>query len=283
MIRVFTTYYRDSSDDRQTEYLTALNKNIDLQHIDEIVILHESKDSLPFISKKVKSVIINKRPSFQMFFDVINNLTNYDDINIICNTDIYFDESIMLCYKCNKNEVFSLNRWDVIDDNFISFFPKYSSSDVWVFKGSVEMSNIDYYLGQIGCDNKILFDLSQKKYLISNPSFSIKSFHLHQSNVRGLMSNPNNSNRIPAPYLYSIPHFINFRDFLGQLFKFGPIYISKVLLVKRAITFQYYYDKRNNLIEHDHSLVGIKTYKKWKYWLFHDFKIPWAKLNRFKY
>ena len=282
MIRVFTTYYRDSSDERHKEYLLALEKNNDLQLIDEIIILHESKDILPVASDKIKSVFIDKRPTFQLFFDVINNLTNPDDINIICNTDIYFNNTIRLSEKCNKNEVFALNRWDITNDSIVCLFPKYTSSDVWVFRGSVNLKYIDYYLGQLGCDNKLLYDLTQNNYKISNPSLSIKTFHLHQTNIRGFLSNPKSGNRVPSPYLYSIPHFINFRDFFNQLIKFGPIYILKLFIIQKGIRFQYYYDLRNNLIEHEHEIKDVHPYKAWKYWLLHDFHLPWTKLNNFK-
>ncbi|TNF49266.1 MAG: hypothetical protein EP305_03230 [Bacteroidetes bacterium] len=281
-VRLFTTYYTDNNPARQEEYLTALQNNLNNPLIAEVIVLHETKDQLPFSVDNLISVIIEGRPTFQQFFDEINSRTQETDINIIANSDIYFDKSLSYAEKIQHKEVFALNRWDVLDKDHLRLFPKYSTGDTWIFRGKIKAAGMDYYLGQLGCDNKILFDLKKMGFVISNPSLIIRSYHLHASNVRGEYSDPSKNNRIPAPYVYTIPNVLNNTDWIRTLFQIGPFHLIKLCLVRRSIRFQYYYDRKNNLIEHEHELIDSVQYRPWKYWCFHDFKLPIKELNRFR-
>jgi hypothetical protein len=260
-----------------------LSKNIYNAWIDEIIILTEDCTVFPFISEKLSIRTISSRPTFDDFFETINRTTKEGDINIISNTDIYFDHSILLTKTIKVNELFLLNRWDVLSDSEIRLFPKYSTADVWIFKGKVREISASYYLGQLGCDNKLLYDLHKAGYAILNPALSILSYHLHSSNIRGEYSDPSRNNRIPAPYAYSLPTFLNAKYFFRQVFSKGPWHVIKLLIVQRSIRFQYYYDWLNGDIEHAHIVFGIKPYSKIRYWLNHDFRLKLSKYNWFRY
>lgn len=283
MLRGFTTYYSDKDPARQAEYVEALQRNLDNPLMEELYILHSLEDTLPFHSSKFRSVLVTGRPTFHQFFETINQVSSDDDVNVVFNTDIYFDHTLSLCLNIGSNEVYSLNRWDVVSDHEIRLFAKYSTADVWVLRGKVRDTSMNYYLGQLGCDNKLLYELHKAGYIILNPALSIRSYHLHSSNIRGEYSDPSRNNRIPAPYAYSIPTFLSFNDLARQLFTKGPWHVIKLLIVQRSIRFQYYYNRRNELIEHEHILFGARSYSKIRYWWFHDFRLNLSRFNRFRF
>src|SRR5689334_21979810 len=100
----------------------------------------------------------NDRPTFKDFFSLINQVTDEDDINIIANTDIYFDdESIWLIKKwLQKDECFALSRWDIYFDGKPQHFNRRDTADVWIFKGKIkDIPDCDFTLGIPGCDNAI--------------------------------------------------------------------------------------------------------------------------------
>jgi hypothetical protein len=43
---------------------------------------------------KIEEILITQRPTYQNFINHINTHTGEDDIHIIANTDIYFEDSI---------------------------------------------------------------------------------------------------------------------------------------------------------------------------------------------
>lgn len=44
--------------------------------------------------EKITEILIRRRPTYQNFINHINTHTGEDDIHIIANTDIYFEDSI---------------------------------------------------------------------------------------------------------------------------------------------------------------------------------------------
>ena len=91
MIRLITSYYIDKNKERQLEIDECLKNNIDNVYIDEILLLCES---LPNIKHRKIKIIETNRPTFKNFLFYINKNTSEDDINILANTDIFFDDSL---------------------------------------------------------------------------------------------------------------------------------------------------------------------------------------------
>jgi hypothetical protein len=281
-IRLYTTYYEEKDIARKSEYLLALKMNIENKAIGEINILIETGVARPFKSSKVNYVDILKRPTFQDFINLSNLNDDNESVNVISNTDIYFNNSIELAKYVKKGQLFSLNRWNLEKGDKISFFAKYSTGDTWIYKGKFGIQGLDYNLGQLGCDNRFLHDVKRFGYSVSNPSLSILSFHVHFSMVRGEMSNITINNRIEPPYLYSIPSFLMEKGSKGIVSK-NLRFVSKLklFLIRRNIKFQYYYDIKNNLILHEHEIQGVKSFSVLNYWLHHDCKFSHEKLNLF--
>lgn len=123
------------------------------------------------------------RPTFKDFFNIINSVTLPTDINIIINSDIYLPEGFNV--NPEANDCFALSRWDVQPDGSAIHYNNSGSQDTWIFRGAIKMvEGANFFLGVPGCDNKIAYLLQQAGYRVTNPSLSIKTYHLHLSGIR---------------------------------------------------------------------------------------------------
>mgnify|MGYP006279845067 CR=1 FL=1 len=204
MIRLLTTYYQETNSARRAEYDQCLQLNIDCPAIDEIVIFNEGAGQVS-THKKVRTVPTQKRPSYSQFFDYINRCTVACDINIVANTDIYFDASIgVLDHLDLTCACLALSRWDV-GSGETRLFDRNDSQDCWIFRGRIKEVEAGFNVGVPRCDNRIAYELEKAGYRVLNPSFSIRAYHLH-SGVRAEYNADNLSHFVPPPYKYVWPH-----------------------------------------------------------------------------
>ena len=133
MIRLVTSYYKDKDVDRQKEIDECLSFNVNNPHIDEILLLCES---LPPPHPKLK-IIESNRPTFKDFLSHINKISGKEDINILSNTDIFFDGSLNdLKQFPIEGKVLCLLRWERNKEGKSEIKIKRSDcQDSWVFKG----------------------------------------------------------------------------------------------------------------------------------------------------
>lgn len=179
MIRLFYNYYEDKHPLRKREIDECLKKNQENKLLTVIMVESPGK------------------PTYESFFQKINEITGPDDINIICNSDIYFDHTIELANAIKPKQVYALSRWDVIHPWQIIHFDRADSQDTWIIRGKIEGVFGNFTLGTRGCDNRIAYEFSKAGYAVSNPSKSIKTYHLHRSNIR----NYTMADVVPPPYL----------------------------------------------------------------------------------
>lgn len=182
MIRLLQNFYFDSNTDRQKEIEECFYNNSSLSEIDSFVPIYSSY-----------------RLTFQDFFNRINKLTSENDINIIANSDIYFDSTIKLSEKIKTTECYALSRWEVQLNNVTEHFARPDSQDAWIFRGPIKNISADFFLGYRGCDNRLAYEIQKSGLKISNPSLSIKSYHLHLTGIRNYTAD--NKFLVPGPYL----------------------------------------------------------------------------------
>ncbi len=191
MVNLFTSYYLDKNPKRQAEIDHCLIENLMNPKIDRVYILTSEKLQIKD-SLKAQVVVINKRETFNDYFEVINIYTKPEDINIIANSDIYFNNTIELSITLKSNQCFALSRWEET-----KHYNHPDSQDAWIFKGKIKGIYGDFCLGIPGCDNRIAYEIKNAGYDLSNPSLSIQAFHHHRSQIR-------NYNRklhvVPKPY-----------------------------------------------------------------------------------
>jgi hypothetical protein len=209
MLRLFTTLYPESHPQRRAEYAGCLRRNLDRQEIDETYVLLEGTGVVLPVSPKLRVRKIVSRPTYDDFFDWINELAGPGDISVIANTDIWFDGSIgVATRRLGIRECYAMARWDgeCLND-------RNDSQDCWVFRGKVEGVVGDFPLGVARCDNRILYELQQAGYRVLNPAFAIRATHLHAG--ERVEYGATAAHFVPPPYRYLWPH--NLMGPLGTL------------------------------------------------------------------
>ena len=179
MIRLLYNYYEDKNPIRKKEIDLCLQKNLANPWINTVII--ESQNKL----------------TYNYFFDKINSMTGEQDINVMCNSDIFLDETIRLVETMAMDQVYALSRWDYRPDGKHVFFNRADSQDTWIFRGHIRTMNGDFTLGRNGCDNRIAHEIKKAGYKLNNPSQSVKTYHVHSSNIR----NHTRKDTVPGPYL----------------------------------------------------------------------------------
>jgi len=178
MVNLFLNYYNDINNLRNSELELCLYNNMNNKNLNTIII--ESCGRLKYSD----------------FFSYMRKAEVFDDVNIIANLDIYFDESVILCESINDKNVYALSRWDDLGNRLVHF-NREDSQDAWIFRGIPENVPGDFYLGVPGCDNKIAFQFKDAGYSVYNPSLDIKAIHVHRSRKR----NYSRKDSVSPPYL----------------------------------------------------------------------------------
>jgi hypothetical protein len=182
-INVFTGYYEDNNPTRNEELLECIRQNILNPYINYVLI--ES----------------DKRMKYNEYFKIINEYSDPNDVNIIMNLDIYLDPcTCHLLERIKPREMFALCRWERKKDGQIKFADRPDSQDVWVFRGYIDV-NCDFYIGYAGCDNRIAKIFSDIGWRVTNPGKSIKTIHVHSSNIRNYKPGKHNTMVVEGPYL----------------------------------------------------------------------------------
>ncbi len=174
-IKLYVQQYTSSDQNRNKQLKQCMNIN--------------SKNK-QFSIYKIKKEL---RLTFQQLFNTINNEIKSDDqISIIANSDIIFDETIKYCRYINKNQVFCLTRWqnpqvfngELLKQSSYRYDAPYSH-DVWIFKGKIKnVNNCNFGLGIWGCDGAIADRLYNSGYSLKNPNKTIKVYHHHKTAFR---------------------------------------------------------------------------------------------------
>ena len=189
MINLFINSFEHQDEKRNAEIKFCLKKNLKNKLIDKVIIVNE-----------------NRRATYG---DFLRAMASYKkDINIIANTDIYFNDTISFAENIEARQCFALTRWENHKGHIISFVQRHGrkiqpqwSQDAWIFRGSPvnpvrydhvtavnlknrTRENIPFSLGIPGCDNKFAAMLKINGMTVLNPSHQIKSIHVHESDER---------------------------------------------------------------------------------------------------
>jgi hypothetical protein len=182
-------YFRHNLPKRAREIWTCLEKNLASPYIDKILLLNEMEyDDLPQ-TDKIVSRVIGSRLTYADVLNAIKSDLPAGSIAVFSNSDIWFDETLSALWTLGLKErrmFFALLRWE--DENTI-FGPRADSQDSWIVaKDCVDFEVTDddfgFPFGKSGCDNAITVAMLRKKFLVSNPAYTIKTHHVHASNIR---------------------------------------------------------------------------------------------------
>ena len=201
-VNLFISYYKDKTEERQRELDFCVNKNINAG-FDSIQVLVSSQDVI--VSDKLILHVGYERPTFNDFFEIMSIPEFSNDINILANTDIFFQDLQQIRnYGLDDKTCLALSRWDYSEDGNAILFDRADSQDTWIFYGSPKIrTSIDFHAGEAGCDNRLAYELQQSGCNVTNPSKSIKTYHYHNSNIR--YWNQGQYPTVPPPYLLIQP------------------------------------------------------------------------------
>ena len=160
MYNLFLEYFENSNKARDDEVLKAIHNNIKLNLFDKIYIFTESL-TINIFNPNVEIIKINERMTFKKMFEYINELSSNDHINVICNNDIYFDNTLLKLKDYDLNNKFlALLRRNVLEDGTSELFEfdkndcvervdqRTDSQDAWIFKGHIKVPhNSNFYFG----------------------------------------------------------------------------------------------------------------------------------------
>ena len=205
MVNLYFNYYFSESKKRNIEIDFCFNKNLSSKIFDKIYLIISDLDLCNFNleNKKIEKIIFNNRPTFKDYIDIINNTCGEDDINVFMNSDCYIcEETSHNILKIQKEEMWCLQKYNIIDDDLNFEFENYDSSqDIWIFRGMPKkIKNIDFYFGLPGCDNRFAYECESAGYYISNPSLDLKFYHYHLSGIRTCPHEQWEKHRISKPY-----------------------------------------------------------------------------------
>lgn len=190
MFNLITSYYKPQNEQRQTELNNCLINNAKNPNIKTIYLLNSEIYNIDFVEDaykcKIVQFLVNDENKERLHYNFAIQFINYnlvDEKCILSNSDIYFDETLELIETFDfTNNAFALSR----HDNGVLVSDAVCSQDSWVFKSplNVDISNLNFMFGVPVCDNIFSGFMVVHGYKVYNPSLSIKSYHLHESNYR---------------------------------------------------------------------------------------------------
>jgi hypothetical protein len=201
-IVLFIQWYDDPS--TENNRLKCLFHNIKNKYIDHIHIFCETgsqQQLITYIGSNIKTSIsfIDDRLSYSDWMEYANQ--HYiNDIKILANSDIYFDDTIIFIrkQKFNYQTVYSITRKDLTPDGMIidscDFYgdikhpthPLYSQ-DCWIYLQPLRLPDlklINYKLGYNNCDRLFKKYLEQEKYNFINLYPHINAIHIDYRTIK---------------------------------------------------------------------------------------------------
>ena len=183
-------YYKPLEKKRETELRKCLIKNIECEFVDKIYLFVESLNLQipPDPEKKIVQMLLKTRLSYADCIFLIQKQIGSGYLVAFANADIYLDETWKSVWSVNMDSVFfALLRWEE-DGNL--FGPRNDSQDTWLIHSDSVLSrtwdfnafNIPF--GKAGCDNAILVEFFRNRFRIVNPAMSLKTHHVHSSEIR---------------------------------------------------------------------------------------------------
>lgn len=203
---LLTTLYPEKNAERRLEYERCLTNNLNNNYITQIRILDEGC-GWHFDSPKVITRPIQRRPTYNDFFNWINEDRVDNHVYIIANSDICVDSSIRILEYFNWSEQLCLavSRWDMLENGQSELFERGDSQDAWIFKGKIDRVQGNFPLGVYDCDNKIAWELEQAGYRVINPCYAVRTYHHHQCGYRSYEVTTPPDYGIRPPFRYVEP------------------------------------------------------------------------------
>jgi hypothetical protein len=166
MNKILFTQWFKATPEILTYNLYCLYQNLSNERIDKLVLFVDNCEFNNIFNEKLIVVPIQTRLSYKMWMDYADK--EYpEDIKILSNSDVYFDESLSFLDQINEweNRLYVLTRKDLTKDgNIIPSGGTYNPNntrqinpeicqDAWIYKHTNIEFNKDWNLGVMNCEN----------------------------------------------------------------------------------------------------------------------------------
>lgn len=218
MLRLLFQYYHDRSGAvRQAELDHCLQANLNNPLVDECLVIAEPALPMPDSPRLVRIAPTelsglphaSGRPSFAQLLSLAGSRAEPDDISVICNSDVCFDDTLALVKDMGPDQFFCMGRWNVMPNGQQELWAVNCGQDAWIFRGPPRKMWAEFPPGYPGCDNRLCHEARNAGYDVRNPALEIRVIHYHASAVRHWPATEarvsNCSGRVPHPYLFLAP------------------------------------------------------------------------------
>jgi len=205
MLILFTTIYRIRNHARLAEIRTCIGKNAANPGVERVFVFSENVDRVEYTfldHPKIELIPVPRRPAYKDFFDYARKHCAGRTV-AICNSDVYFDDTISVTSKVNSDELWCITRHNVLPGGGLELQGNgvTGSSDAWIFVAPIKEFQSDILLGVNGCDSYLAQKADKAGIKLANPCRQIVIRHLHDNDERN--NSPNNRNYWQEPdYAY---------------------------------------------------------------------------------
>ena len=205
-MNLLVNFFKSNNDERNQEYLFALDRNIDNEYIDTIFLFVEDISHVEGIeSEKVKIVELDSRPTFQDIIDFGNKELKGQQC-IISNTDIFMDDTLSHVKDNDISNLFlSLTRWDVKTDGTIEYYDvenKGWTQDTYIYESPIDIKDANFFVGLPGQENRLAYLAYEAGLNVINPSLLVIIKHFHLTDYTSDSNSRHSENRVQGKYLY---------------------------------------------------------------------------------
>jgi hypothetical protein len=189
-------YFTPQKAKREREIKHCLQKNVECEMIDKILLLNEEDYSAKFPkSDKIIQEIIGHRMKYSDVLRAIYEKVPEGTLVAFSNSDIYLDSTWSELWSLNlKDKFLALLRYEEPqsqEEEPKLFGPREDSQDTWVLHSDSvksrswnDFKDFEFEFGKAGCDNAINVEMLRKKFIVANPCLSFKTMHCHSSQIR---------------------------------------------------------------------------------------------------
>jgi glycosyltransferase involved in cell wall biosynthesis len=188
MISLITTFYRDSSPERQEELIFTLKENINNKAIDHIYLLVQSIAEFSDLVQFDKITLLEssgKIPTYGELLAASSKLPEGTTI-VIANSDICFDATISRISNWNlEQRLLVVSRLEGRPNQPNLFYTEHHlSSDAWIFRTPLITDKCVITLGKLHCETTFICHMQRQGYEVSNVSLNVNCYHVHESGKR---------------------------------------------------------------------------------------------------
>jgi len=199
-------YFQHPHPTRARELHECLERNIACSWIDQILLITEGDLKEIPSSDKLILYPFQKRATYADTFQIaIEKIPKGENsILIFSNSDIWFDSTLRSLWSLDftKKICLALLRWE--GDKL--FGPRPDSQDTWIVGRDafeIKLDPFRFLYGIPGCDNIVAIEFLKQRFLVTNPAYTIKTYHNHTSSIRSY--NARNDILYNDVYLYIDP------------------------------------------------------------------------------